>query len=297
MNNPTISRDNKSHNIEALNKFYSVEKPIPCRKKVAIGRPSSREAHLFHKNSSEDKKLKLLKLVNSINKSSSFGTFYSLSTDLGKQNLGFYILWSGSYFAASIIDVSPKELERDNHLSKDIDQAISQSKIQEYFEHQPSIRAQRRQEYVTCIQSAQDIFDILELGNNKDILDGYDGAVDILAECDQNVIIEAIEIARKKYISDTNSQIAESWEQNWEILIKALSCALQIKSHQKMSLLLSLCDRRNKLSRLIKLTLIDAIVDLDLDPDLARVMLQIFISEGESDNFIRNYAQEQAVEC
>ena len=264
---------------------------------MAIGRPSSREAHLFHKNSSEDKKLKLLKLVNSINKSSSFGTFYSLSTDLGKQNLGFYILWSGSYFAASIIDVSPKELERDNHLSKDIDQAISQSKIQEYFEHQPSIRAQRRQEYVTCIQSAQDIFDILELGNNKDILDGYDGAVDILAECDQNVIIEAIEIARKKYISDTNSQIAESWEQNWEILIKALSCALQIKSYQKMSLLLSLCDRRNKLSRLIKLTLIDAIVDLDLDPDLARVMLQIFISERELDNFIRNYAQEQAVEC
>jgi len=26
-------------------------------------------------------------------------------------------------------------------------------------------------------------------------------------------------------------------------------------------------------------------------------MLQIFISEGESDNLIRNYAQEQAVEC
>lgn len=173
----------------------------------------------------------------------------------------------------------------------------SEAKIDEYFSCSPSIRAQKREQYAAYIKCAKDVFKILELGNTRNIVDAYDGAVDILAECDKDIITEAFGIAKKKYISHIKLEIAESWEKNWEILIKALSCGLKIKSDEKMFLLLTLCNPKYKLSRLIKLTLIDAIVDLDIDVDLAKVMLQIFMSERESDSFVRQYAEKQAVEC
>ncbi|MFM2312010.1 MAG: hypothetical protein RLZZ04_1286 [Cyanobacteriota bacterium] len=62
---------------------------------------------------------------------------------------------------------------------------ISEAMIDEYFSDSPSSRAQKREKYATYIKCAKDVFKILELGNTRNIVDAYDGAVDILAECDR----------------------------------------------------------------------------------------------------------------
>jgi hypothetical protein len=165
-------------------------------------------------------------------------------------------------------------------------------KIKQYFDLDLSSRAEKRQEYAIYIKSVEDVFEVLNSGNTKGIVEAYDAAVDLLAECDKNVIIEAIETASKRFISDKDLEIALSWEKNWEILIKGLACAIDLEPYKKMTVILSLCDRRYKLSRLIKLTLIDAIVDLDIDTDIAEVMLKLFSSERESDYFVRDYARK-----
>jgi hypothetical protein len=189
-------------------------------------------------------------------------------------------------------------IARSSHsLKAQIIKNISEVGIDEYFSCPPSIRAQKRKEYTAYIKSTRDVFKVLELGNTRNIVDAYDGAVDILAECDKDIITKAFFIALEKYVSENRLETSLSWEKNWEIFIKALSCGLKIKPYEKMSLLLSLCDSRYKLSRLIKLTLIDAIFDLDIDADLAKVMLQIFMSERESDTIVRQYAEQQAAEC
>ena len=135
--------------------------------------------------------------------------------------------------------------------------------MNEYFSCSPSIRAQKREKYAACIRCTDDVFKILDFGNTKNIIDAYDGAVDLLAECDENVIVEAFHAAKKRYISDIKLKTARSWEKNWEILIKALSYGSKIKPHKKKSLLVSLCNPQYKLPKLIELTLIDAMIDID----------------------------------
>ncbi len=177
-------------------------------------------------------------------------------------------------------------------LLREIKSPISAIKIKNYFALKPSNRSQVRKKYASYIKSAENVFQVLNLGNGKQYLDAYDGAIDILAECDRKVILEAFNSALDYHVSDTDLEISQSWEKNWEILINAMSCAIEIEPHEKMTLILSLCDPRNKISRLIKLTLIDVIGDLDIDSDLAKVMLEIFLSNRELDDVIRNYAQE-----
>ena len=172
-------------------------------------------------------------------------------------------------------------------------QSISDDKIREYFSYKPSIRTKKREEYTSYIKSTEDVFKVLELGNGKEFFDAYDGAIDLLAECEEEVLTKAVDVAKKRYISETTDEVAKSWEKNWDILIQGLTCALKIDVIQKITLILSLYLSPYKLSRLIKLTLVDAIVDLEIDKDWAISSLQPFTSKmRESDDFIRQYAQE-----
>lgn len=288
MNNSTIYREdnNTSTSIEALNKFYSVDKSIPSIKKVTTDSSSSKKVRTLQKNILGDVNSRL---IDSVERLSSFSITYNFSINLSEPNSLPFTLGFSKLLQSAIHKKNLEDYERNRNISK--------TKIEEYFSLNPSSRAQLREKYAVYVKSTQDVFDILDSGNIRNFVDAYDGAVDLLAECDGEIVKDAIEIAREKYISTDNLEIAQSWEKNWDILIKAMSCGLKIEPYKKMSLLLSLCDPRNKLSRLIKLSLIDAIVDLDLDPELIMVMLQIFMSERESDNFVRNYASEQAKEC
>lgn len=283
MNNSTIDRQNQNiSSNEALNKFYSVGESISCRRSH-VDSPPLRKAIPFTKSHSEDINLQFIDLAN---QSSTCKFTYNLS----ESSLLPFTLRLSELLQSAIHKKNLEDYARNRN--------ISRAKIEEYFALKPSARKQLREKYTAYIKSAKDIvFNIVEFGNARNITDAYDGAVDLLAECDEDVLTYAIEVAREKHISNKNLEIAQSWEQNWEILIKAVSCAIKIEPYKKMSLLLPLCDSKNKLSILIKLALIDAIVDLDIDQELIMVMLQIFKSERESDNFIRNYAIEQAEEC
>ena len=294
MSNSTISRGKLHSKTDKIEKFYSAKKLIGCPKKTRRSYPRKTRRNKFTLISSNNTK------SGSMGGTKYYfaGHGYSPTTD----NLHLHITKRQDYYSLS--DVITYSSLSFSTFGQPIllnacrsAQALSESRIKEYFSLKPSARAQLRKKYAVYIKSQEEVFDILEFGNARSVIDAYDAAVDILAECDEDVLTHAIEIAREQYISDNNFEIAQSWEKNWEILIKALSCALKIESHRKMSLLLSLCDPRNKLSRLIKLTLIDAIIDLDIDKKLAMVMLQIFMSERELDNFVRNYASEQAEEC
>ena len=281
MSNSTISRGKLHSKTDKIEKFYSAKKLISCPKKTRRSYPRKNRRHKFTLISSNNTKSESM--------GGTINCFVGHGYSPTPGNLHLHISNHQDYY--SLLDVIFLNACRSP-------QALSESKIKEYFSLKPSARAELRKKYSVYIKSKEEVFGILEFGNARSsVIDAYDAAVDILAECDKDVLTDAIEIARKKYISDKNFEIAQSWEKNWEILIKALSCALKIESYRKMSLLLSLCDPRNKLSRLIKLTLIDAIIDLDIDKDLAMVMLQIFMSERESDNLVRNYASEQAKEC
>lgn len=288
MNNSTIYRkdNNTSTSIEALDKFYSVEKSVPYVKKVSTDISSSKNVRLLQKNISEDVNSRL---TNSAERFSSISITCNFSINLHGLNSLPFSLGFSELLQSAVHKKNLENYERNRNISK--------TKIEEYFALKPFTRGQLRERYAAYVKSTQDVFNILDCGNVRSFVDAYDGAVDLLAECDRDIISNAVEIAREKHISTDNIEATQSWEKNWDILIKAVSCALKIEPHKKMSLLLSLCDPRNNLSRLVKLALIDAIVDLDLDTELIMVMLQIFISERESDNFVRNYASEQAEEC
>lgn len=287
MNNSTISRKKVSSNVRVLeDKFYSARKSIPCSRKISRNLSSSIFKDISYTDvRNRNEEVQVFYFAGHGSSSGSVSLTFEKTTDIYCDLFEVIASLSASTSRKLIVDACQSH------------QATTNSNIREYFSLKPSTRAQKRKEYVQYVESTEDVFDILKLGNTKSIVDAYDGAVDLLAESDRNLLIHSVEQAREKYISDNNVELAQSWEKNWEILIKALSCALNLKPHKKMSLLLSLCDPRYKLSRLIKLTLIDAIVDLDLDSELIMVMLQIFISERESDNFVRNYAKEQAGEC
>lgn len=294
MNNSTIDRQNqKSLNIEALSKFYSVRDSIPSRKystdKSSSSLKKAIDVTYLREDESRNNKIEPAILTDQL---SSFKITYNFSVN-PREIKSLPSTLSFSELFRFIIE--RKNIENTEYFWNS--RNISKSKIKEYFLLKPSSRTQLREKYAAYVKFTQDIFDILDYGNTRKYVDAYDGAVDLLAECDEDIISNSIEIAREKYISTDNTEIAQSWEKNWDILIKAVSCALKIEPYKKMSLLLSLCDPKNKLPRLIKLTLIDAIVDLDLDKELIMVMLQIFISERESDDFVRNYASEQVEEC
>lgn len=171
------------------------------------------------------------------------------------------------------------------------------NKIKEYFSYQPSMRAEKSSQYVNFIQSTEDVFTVLKLGNSEEeFVDSYDGAVDLLAECNEETLTKAFYVAKKHYVSRDTEDVAKSWEKNWDILIQALTCSLNIEPIKKISLILTLCDRRNKLSRRIKLALIDAIINIEIDENLSNSLLNLFISDKyESDDVVRQKAQERKI--
>jgi hypothetical protein len=174
---------------------------------------------------------------------------------------------------------------------------ISPDKIRQYFTCKPSVRRKRVLECIKYIQSTEDVFKVLEFGNKKEeFFEAYDGAVNLLAECSEEIMTKAFYVAKKHYVSRETEEVAKSWEKNWDILIQALTYSIKIEPIKKISLILSLYDRRNQLSRFIKLALIDAIINIEIDEDLINSLLNLFISDKyESDDFIRKHAQETKI--
>ena len=134
---------------------------------------------------------------------------------------------------------------------------------------------------------------VLSWGISGKASDAYDGAVDLLAEVDNVDLL----IATSKYMEAKGELSASSSNSNfldslWEILIKAIACAYQIPVEQRFKLILNLITVSNR--RIFKATIIDAltIVADEMNTEPIRNVIGRFASIYETDQYIRNYAQE-----
>ncbi|MGL5874394.1 MAG: hypothetical protein ACRC2R_18835 [Xenococcaceae cyanobacterium] len=169
--------------------------------------------------------------------------------------------------------------------------------IENYFSANLNERAKLRQKYAENIKSEKDIFQILKLGNTYEIQDAYDGAVDLVAECHDEILIKAIDLATHQYLFQASQEQVRAWEKNWEILIKGLSFSSTVPPHEKLSLILRLflSDGNDRLTRLMKTAIVDALLNLEdeIGADIITTIIERFSSEKrESDEYIRDYAQE-----
>lgn len=168
------------------------------------------------------------------------------------------------------------------------------SGIDQYFSLSPSDR--KAQNYSIYIKSTIDIYKILALGNTRNIEDGYDAAVDLLAHTPKSILLEAVNFAKKNHLSKDSRLTAIFFEKSWDILIGGLSCNINIPETEVLSVLSSLYTEGYQLTRLIKLDIIDCIIEIaqSLDEKLPnefdlKQLLNPFTTEQETDKFIRNY--------
>lgn len=162
--------------------------------------------------------------------------------------------------------------------------------LKRYFLDSPDERVRKRQHFARYVQTIEDVFFILKCGNMREIQEGFDGAVALLAECNTSALVQTISWVRQLWIN--NFEKARKYESYWEILILGVACATNLSPQRKLELFSGLFIQN--LGRATKAALIDALRMLEgkIDIDLIKDCLERFISKNELDEYIRNYAQE-----
>ncbi len=120
--------------------------------------------------------------------------------------------------------------------------------IKTYFNASPQDRGNVRIFYARNIQKIQEVLIILSLGNSPNFNDAYDGAVALLAECNQDVLSESVEFFRQQLIQ---RHLTTSEEKNLEILIKSVACSSFVELARKLGLITTLFVKN--ISSLIKI--------------------------------------------
>lgn len=169
--------------------------------------------------------------------------------------------------------------------------------IREYFLSSPSERMKLRKLIFQTIESWLSILAILDWSRRKEILDAYDGASDLLAECaninlfkDTVQYLETTALLRSSSKEDKLSNLDDFWE----VLIKGISYAHQISVSDRFQLLIGLFPIIK--TRIFKAAIIDALVILadedTIDIEQFKSSLEQFSSPHEQDLYIRSYAEE-----
>jgi hypothetical protein len=176
--------------------------------------------------------------------------------------------------------------------------------IREYFIFaSPKQRVQLRKAIASDLKSSQSIFRTLKFGQKPDLLDAYSAAIDLLAEIDNiTPLTEAVRALAEadKLLEKSNKFLKQplqapqftALDGYWEILIKGIACAYKISVEERFKLIQSLVTSSNR--RLVKSTVIDAFLTIAEDTDVEPIKeaLNRFISNDESDPYIRSYAEE-----
>ncbi|MBC1212931.1 hypothetical protein GNE08_01675 [Trichormus variabilis ARAD] len=171
--------------------------------------------------------------------------------------------------------------------------------IREYFLSSSERRNKLRGFIFTRLSSAKAIIEVLKWGISGKARDAYDGAVDLLAEINEiNILKEAsqyLEALSQLMINSVENRNILMLDPLWEILIKGTACAYRIPAEERFELLLTfnliaLINQR----RILKATFIDALLLLADEIDTQRIKNAIarFASGYETDQYIRNYAEE-----
>lgn len=176
--------------------------------------------------------------------------------------------------------------ETRNTVSSSVDLAYYQDPdllIKEYFASSSSQRALSRQVIINQIKSLSEIVEILKHGSSGKYRDGYDAAVNLLAESNKLDLLDAI--------SRAFLRLPNIPDKHWEILIKSIACAYKINPIQKFSLIVDvILPAINK--RVLKAVIIDALSILadDIHIEVIQKILNGFTTD--QDQYIRNYANE-----
>jgi hypothetical protein len=161
--------------------------------------------------------------------------------------------------------------------------------IREYFLASPSKRRLMARKTAKQIKSVKAILAVMNLSLKKDIKEGFDGAVALLAECDE-ATIRALKSPQLDY-SNRRHNLLDT-EQKMEILITAIACASNISPRKRFNAVVKLITPTQR--RAIKAAIIDALIILsdEFSIDAIKEYLNNYSSNCESDQYIREYANE-----
>ncbi len=164
--------------------------------------------------------------------------------------------------------------------------------IREYFLSSLAQRARSRPVVAQHIKGVEAVFAILSRGASGNARDGFDGAVNLLAEINDLDVLTSACRAVKTYYPQMYANLSTRVfaERFLEILIKAIACAYKINANQRLGLLKHILTLAN--NRVTAASLIDAlgIIADELDVNLVRDILEKFTHN--SDQYIRNHALE-----
>lgn len=169
--------------------------------------------------------------------------------------------------------------------------------IWNYFRSSPTHRVTLREFVFPNIKSWLSIRLILAWSNRKEIPDAYSAAVDLLAECANITFFEetAKYLEAASLLAASNAISLVKLDNFWEVFIKGVSYASKISPENRLQLIANLCPTVHRINRrVIKAALIDALIVLLDDTSTERVysLVSFFVSDFESDMYVREYAEE-----
>lgn len=164
--------------------------------------------------------------------------------------------------------------------------------IREYFLSSSEKRAKSRTTIAQRIKDIKAVFAILSWGASGKARNGFDGAVNLLAEAkDLELLSSACQAVKTLYPQmHANSRTRVFAERFLEILIKATACAYKINPEQRLNLLSQIRVVAN--NRITIASLIDAIVIISDEVDISSVKEMLEIFTRHSDQYICDYALE-----
>jgi hypothetical protein len=155
--------------------------------------------------------------------------------------------------------------------------------IKEYFASSSSQRALSRQVIINQIKSLPEIVEILKHGSSGKHRDGYDAAVNLLAESSKLNLLDAI--------SRAFLRLSDIPDKHWEILIKSIACAYKINPIQRFSLIIDII-RPVINKRILKAIIIDTLSILADDIHIEVIQETLNSFTADQDEYIRDYANE-----
>jgi hypothetical protein len=164
--------------------------------------------------------------------------------------------------------------------------------IREYFSSSSEQREKSRKIVIKHIETLASVFAVLSWGASGKAREGYDGAVNLLAEIGNlQLLSEICQNVRNLYFQMATNSSTRLFAENFiEILIKAIACAYKTDAHQRLRLLTQALPPID--NRMIKSSTIDALVILSDEVDLNKIKQEIERYISDSDQYICDYARE-----
>jgi hypothetical protein len=167
--------------------------------------------------------------------------------------------------------------------------------VSEYFSLAPSYRADLLKGTAELIRSDKAVSEILDWSSKREIRDGYDAGISLLAEC-KNIDESMLQVADKLLGDYPNYDRDETFvvDEKLEVLIKGIACSEHITPDRKLEMISSFIPGNDR--RSVKAAIIDSLlmIEDEADADEIRSRLDHFMSDSEPDEYIREYAQDAA---